>query len=427
MEKFCHPVTNTIYDRLDDPNAPQFKEEYLPTPEEIKQCIPNQCGWISGMEDSALNGGIYLSAMVNRWKIRGKKEDAKDARRIFKGLKLLGTISSKPGFISRGVLPDLKSHYINSSVDQYTTYVYGMWRYFHSGIASNEEKEDIIKIFINISSMIEKDNFEILTETGEHGWYGDIGIVRPDRSTRLLEMFLATYDVTKDRYWRDLYLKKAMEDNQARLLDISNHLDMTWVPYSLQQTQVSLRLLFEIEDDYKIKSIYQHDLNTIASSIQKVLFHYQEFDPEKIKVNPNMDADWRFDYERKDLYYHDPDNFIHACFVLNTKGEEIKLPSKNRTSSTSFRGNRFDRKEVSGLCDSFWARRPFLLHEQRTVREPFEALHCIVLSEDNKLKRKVSKIFPEMLNKIDFSLCRMAHSLCYIEECYYLLKKEGFI
>lgn len=125
--------------------SPREKDRwgFLPTVEEVHANKPDACGWKTGMENCALSGGIYLAGMVYRYETTSRPEHAADARRIYEGLRLLATVPKSKGFIARGLLPDGKTYYINSSVDQYTLYVFGIWTYYHSSIATEKEKTEI--------------------------------------------------------------------------------------------------------------------------------------------------------------------------------------------------------------------------------------------------------------------------------------------
>ncbi len=119
----------------------------LPTPEEINSLEPNPCGWGTGMEDSMIHGGMMLSILVNKYKLTKDEHYREKARNIYLGIKLCANISGVPGFLARSVSPiDGKSHYINSSRDQYTLAVVGLCDYFDSPLSTTEEKEEIKEI-----------------------------------------------------------------------------------------------------------------------------------------------------------------------------------------------------------------------------------------------------------------------------------------
>lgn len=284
-ERLIHPDVHMIYDYMAPPGEPD-KWEHLPTPEEIKDNNPNACGWQTGMEDCSINGGAYLAGLVNRYSITNLPEHAGEARTIYQGLKMLGTVSPRKGFIARGVLPDGISHYCNSSVDQYTLYVYGVWRYYHSSIATEKEKSEIEEIINNICTRIEEDGFDILREDGKPALVSDIGAIRSDRSSRLLEMFIAGYDITSNKHWLEIYREKLKENDYARLRDIITpsrieglYADSKPNAYVILQNQVSLMPLFEIETDMAIKSCYLEAIRLNAKLIEDQVLWFRNYDP----------------------------------------------------------------------------------------------------------------------------------------------------
>jgi hypothetical protein len=61
------------------------------------------------------------------------------------GLHSLNSISDVKGFVGRGVSSDGRSHYPMGSDDQTGPWFIGLWRYYDSGLATDEEKERIRK------------------------------------------------------------------------------------------------------------------------------------------------------------------------------------------------------------------------------------------------------------------------------------------
>lgn len=121
---FFHPGTGLVYDYI-TADAPEERFSHLPSVEEISLSFPNPCGWSTGMEDCALNGGFLLDLL----RLRGET-DTDFARLAAAGLIRCGNVHGKPGFVARGLSPyDGRSCYGNSSRDQFTLATYGMWRF----------------------------------------------------------------------------------------------------------------------------------------------------------------------------------------------------------------------------------------------------------------------------------------------------------
>lgn len=62
---FFRPETNLFYDYLSS-RSPDTCQAHLPTAEEIKRQYPNTCGWGTGMEDSAISAGLWMSTICTR-------------------------------------------------------------------------------------------------------------------------------------------------------------------------------------------------------------------------------------------------------------------------------------------------------------------------------------------------------------------------
>ena len=147
FDRLVSPNTHQIYDyRTTEENDGAFV--HLPTPEEIAACIPNPCGWFSGMEDSNIYGGIMMDAVLDRYKCTGDGSLKRYSDELYKGLILNTRVSPQRGFLARAVHPeDGKSHYINSSRDQYTHWIYSMSAFRNSELSDKAQKEaeDIVE------------------------------------------------------------------------------------------------------------------------------------------------------------------------------------------------------------------------------------------------------------------------------------------
>ena len=122
---YC-PETELFYDyRTSADPAERFA--LLPTAEEIGVDFPNPCGWGTGMEDCSLNGGLALELC------RIYEPDCGFASRLVSGLERCAYIHGRTGFAARGVSVRAPlCCYSNTSRDQLTLAVYGVWRVIHS-------------------------------------------------------------------------------------------------------------------------------------------------------------------------------------------------------------------------------------------------------------------------------------------------------
>lgn len=240
------PRTGQVYTFVD----PATRRPRLPSVADIEAGRPNPNGWGTGIENCALDGGAYLGAMVDRLAVTGEPEHASQARTIYRGLALLARSARRRGGILRGVVPDRLTHYSDSSVDQYTLYVYGLWRYFRADSATEAERSEIRDITQAVLQRLEADRWEVLSEDGAPVRYGDLASVVPSRAERLLAILLAATDITGDRHWRDLYdLMRDTRLPQCR--------GVGGAPWVLTQNLNALFLLRHLEPDADVRQVYQ--------------------------------------------------------------------------------------------------------------------------------------------------------------------------
>ena len=130
---FCEK-TNLIYDFRIHTGKNGCTDD-LPTPYEVSKSFPNPSGYGTGMEDSVLNGGAFLEAVIAKYEVTHDESLRGQCQKLVKGLLLCASVSCEKGFVARSVLPaDCKSYYINSSRDQYTHWIYGLYRAYFSDL-----------------------------------------------------------------------------------------------------------------------------------------------------------------------------------------------------------------------------------------------------------------------------------------------------
>jgi len=286
-ERAIHPDTHLIYGKVNLEDPQWWQNTVFPSPESIgnRFCDDSETPNVS---NCAIAGGRFLGALVDCYDVTGDSKYTGYAQTIFDGLRTLSRVSPRKGFIARCVLPcDGKTHLLNSSVDQYTYYVYGLYKYYHSPMCGKTEKQDIEEIMNDICTMIESDG-AILATNGIPAPVSDIEAIRSDRSSRLLEMYLVGDDITGNEHWRDKYYEKLKESNYARLYSILDpkRIRHPYLPRdkdrsphlftgAVDQTQYSLVPLFELETDLTVKAVYLEAMRINAAIYES---------------RPNMDA-----------------------------------------------------------------------------------------------------------------------------------------
>ena len=384
-ERFVHPELGIIYDYIgpDGEDPPAFW--WHPTTEEIAHRYPNPQGWSTGMEDSSINGGVYLAAMVTAHRLTGAEGYATKARRLYQGLIRTATCSSERGFIARSVTYDGASWYPASSVDQYTWWMHGMWTYARSGLATEEQSDAIATVAHEVCSRLERDHWEILREDGETAYYCDLGAFRADRSTRLLEVLLIAHHLTGDDHWRQVYYDKVHEENDRRLTSVEDTLAYGVTPYMVLQTAASLVPLIELETDEGLQDCYIRALNTCARGMWYAIPACYEYDRARIET-----ADWSPDWRKR----YPPGGFHKGGIRFQPPG---------------------------------WA------FEDRTIRQPCEAMMVVLYAADRDpamqhqpVRDQLRTLIRRALMSYDYEMLR-SYALVYAEAVYWLAAAKGLI
>ncbi len=325
----------------------------LPTPAEAAQQKPNPNGWGTGMEDCAISGGLMLAMVCDRFAATGDAAMCPYAQKVFVGLKALVESSTTDGFVCRGLCPaDGKSHYPESSRDQYTWYIYGLWRYYHSSIALTEDKAAIRKLITAVCVRMERNivpgrNFSIGKDTGTFdGIVDKMWENMAHEVARLPMIYAIGADITGDKHWKDLARRYSVEA-AAKSKEAS-----TKVPYALLQQQTSLEVLQQLEDDPALKQQWLEAMRLVAERSQGFLTKCLKYQPPS---GDSLNFDWR-------------------TWPLKKSGPYL-VPTRPEA----------------------------LLAEDRTIREPAEAALVLLLRPAPQLTPEQLALVKRMIAQVDYS------------------------
>ena len=273
-EKFFYPKTGLFYEWRFNSDAD------FPSVDLVSTKIPGSNGGRGGgLIDCCLLSGFKMEGILWGYRVSGDKLFADEARQLFKGLSLLGTVSKTKGFIPRGVAPGRTDYYPNSSVDQYTTFISGVWRYATSGLASDAEKTLASDMVVNACRLIESFHHDIPTLDMEPSIFGDLSALNCGRAERLLQFYRTAYALSGDRHWLDLYHEKMEEHDRARLKATLGPQRQN--PYTsfhgVIQSQVSLRALLDMEEDETIRAYYRKTLSDHATRVMAKIDRWYEY------------------------------------------------------------------------------------------------------------------------------------------------------
>ena len=134
---FFRKDTSLFYDYLTESGS---GFSHLPNGDEIQRSTPNVCGWGTGMEDCMLNAGMMMDAVCSD-RNNPQREMMSDS--VLDGIEHCLVSHGKPGFLARGISPFAPGLcYKNSSRDQYTLAVFGLFMYYKTFSSASPEKSE---------------------------------------------------------------------------------------------------------------------------------------------------------------------------------------------------------------------------------------------------------------------------------------------
>jgi hypothetical protein len=237
----------------------------LPSAKDVIDRYPNPVGYGTGMDDCPLYEGALLAAIAELYDMTHAECLRNEAFEAYQGLKLCGAAHGIPGFVARGVcIEDGKSVYITTSRDQYTHYVDGLWRYYHSPLCDENSQREIRELLGALADtmkeqIVEQNDFGFLRGDGSKDPRGlhKMWHVYAHEAARLPMIYAAAWDVSGNREYFELYRKYLIPavEQSIELKNKPKSEVNAWVPpYSCFQMECSLALLYRLEKDPKVKA-----------------------------------------------------------------------------------------------------------------------------------------------------------------------------
>lgn len=307
FRRFFCPETELFYDFvIDDENNAWH---HLPSVEEINSSIPNPCGWGTGMEDSSLNGGTALDALVSAYELTGDKRIKSYVDWIFRGLVRCASCEENEGFVARSISPfDKKSHYIESSRDQYTHWIYGALRLYDSPLCDEGQKSQIKRVLAAVANkcirdVVPENDYHMTRADGSIGLVGKMcGGVGAHEILRLPMFYLAAFHVTGDETYKEMYSKYIDEALAGSL----SHEPSTMRCYCSLQMQCSLKVVYDYDDNPDIRQkALDMMLKNAAYGVKKAVLNSMEY----CKPEHREDINYRF-HKWNEV---EPRNMGHFC------------------------------------------------------------------------------------------------------------------
>lgn len=344
----------------------------LPTPEECRLGKPNALGWWAPIENGAMFNGMYLEAIVNRWRVTKDAGAEAKARRLMEGLLFLNSISEVEGFVGRGVSNDGRSHYAIGSNDQTFPWFYGLWYYLCSDLVTKEERKRIVSHLETTAEAIVKLKWQMPAEE-PFGVRGSFGGYNFEGAPRILFVCKMMHQVTGNAKWDAMYREGLMarggKDRNLSRIELCEH-GMTFDRHKHSWTACSgvcaLRGLWEMEADEGLRSRYSLGLQRSADLAMESLPIAEEWD--------NADTS----------------HFEHNWRVMN---EQWK-PQKTIREAHDLALKQF--KAISKAA-------PRRGLETHLVREPCFAAWIVTLAPDEALLRSRAAAVKKVITRYDYT------------------------
>jgi len=377
-QRFIHPKRYVVYDARDPGPT-------MPTPEEIKQGLPHPTGAGSGMEDCALNTGLFLATVIASSDQFGLVPRREEAERLAEGMLTLVNVDEDMCFLCRGKLPENDAHYRWTSLEQIFGWIYGAWRYCRSRSGDDKIRNRLAEAAVRVLLAADHCDFQFTSEDGKPDPNADLKPIQPNRSLVTLALYAMAFSACHDNFWRDSYCDLRDYRGQARLKDTGfSSLSLE----ALLLNQMSLEALLAVEDDEAIRKVYAEMSLKIARQAAPALKQRQGF---TMKPAQPRYLDWRKHY---------------ATF---------------KTANPDYAPTDADTRFVTWLA----ARQPDLAGERRHIRQPIEAAFIQLLCPQQEHVASQAPLIREALSVLTMSEMICPHGFVLAERCTQLGVARG--
>ena len=257
MSTFYSPKTGNIYQTTPD--------KVSPAADFPGGLLKPELGYGRGLEDCAINGGVALSGLLDKWQVTRDDAVPADAEKVARGLLNLATAHPYKGFVARGLcVEDGTSICRLTSRDQVTHWYHGLSRYYWSGLAPDTLKAQIRQAFADVAARMERNvtkenNWNFLQADGTMDPRGICKMreTHPHEAARLAMVYALTWKATGDEKWLKLYrgLRHEALIESCALGTAPDKLVRGLMPdYALIQMNTSLEALLDVETDEKFRA-----------------------------------------------------------------------------------------------------------------------------------------------------------------------------
>lgn len=255
--------------------SPKTGNIYATTPDKVSPAkdfpgglLKPGLGYGRGLEDCAINGGVALSGLVDKWLATRDASVSADAEKVARGLLNLETAHPYRGFVARGLcVEDGTSICRLTSRDQVTHWYHGLNRYYWSGLAPETVKAEIRQAFVDVAARMERNvtkenNWNFLQADGTMDPRGICKMreTYPHEAARLAMCYALAWKVSGDAKWRKAYhaLRDEALDGSCALATAPEKLVRGLMPdYALIQMNTSLEAILDVEEEgaFRVRAI----------------------------------------------------------------------------------------------------------------------------------------------------------------------------
>ncbi len=376
--RFTHPKRYLVYEARDPGPT-------LPTAEEIRQGVPHPSGAGTGMEDCALNTGLFLATVIASADQFGLDVRREEAGRLAEALLTLVNVNDDACFLCRGKLPEDEAHYPWTSMEQIFGWFYGAWRYCRSPNGDDKIRNRLSNAAVRILVAADHRDFQFSSEDGKPDPNADMKVIQPNRSLLTLGLYAMTFCICHDTFWRDSYCDLRDYRNQARLKDIGQ---ATLPLNNLLINQLSLEALLAVEQEEAIRKTYADMMLKNARQAAPALLQRRGF---TMKPAPPRYLDWRKHYA----------GFLAA--------------NPNYTPDIS------DTKFAAWLA----ARQPELAAERHHIRQPIEAAFIQLLCPQQEYVASQEPLIRQAIALLTYHEMLCPHGFVLAERCTQIGVQRG--
>lgn len=356
-------------------------EAIYPTKDECEKSMPNPRSWGLPIENGAFFTGLYVYALLEKYRKHRSPKTAEEIDILIKGLYLLQDVAKVEGFIARGVGEDGRSHYPMGAECQNFPWILALYSYYKSDLCTDHAgvKERLLRVLLALRKYEWRIPCDVEGVFYKSSWLKGNdwrGVVMLLFCTRLI------YELTENKEELDLF----------------------------QEYMSSVPTASVFKRKEIVSQGYSHDMVTSFGNQTWICLYTHLAVKELLKLDPNHEAEYKLC-----LYTNGVTALKNINSIKKYDNERGGFDINWRSLNALWKDYENDTSAGTAIAEkqfSYWHENlvPHRKMEHSVLGNALFAAWAAVTSEDERISKKAMEIFKEEITRINWNSLHLSYA-----------------